>query len=341
MPRRNQLSRRTLLGGAGALIALPWLEAMGPTRRARGADPMPPPLRALFYYLPCGIHMQSWTPATEGPDFEITKILEPLVDPNAMVDLKSDVLLLTGLANMPAKPEGPGDHAGGTEDLTVQQGGLWTFRATNFAKNGTLRATAVVGGKTVTLSGDRQISASDLGWKLDANGDAGLTTPAEAKYTRVKMPAEVGAGSYVDTPLEITFSDGAKTVKRTVTVEPALSASVTVAASAQIGASNLRNGRDINGPFDVYSQEMFAFIREETPPDSVVIFFRPRAMRLLGERDSFLSTECARLPMGDYLALSKKADDSLQIPENQIQGCGLSLTSVFENRRFIVFRLSQ
>ncbi len=116
---------------------------------------------------------------------------------------------------------------------------------------------------------------------------------------------------------------------------------LSLTASAQIGMSNLRNGRDINGPFDVYSQEMFAFIREGTPPDSVVIFFRPRAMRLLGERDSFLSTECARLPMGDYLVLSKKADDSLQIPENQIQGCGLSLTSVFENRRFIVFRLTQ
>lgn len=114
MSRRNQLSRRTLLGGAGALIALPWLEAMAPTRRARGADPLPPPLRALFYYLPNGLHMQSWTPATEGPNFEITKIMEPLVDPNAMVDLKSDILVLTGLANLPAKPEGPGDHAGGT-----------------------------------------------------------------------------------------------------------------------------------------------------------------------------------------------------------------------------------
>lgn len=116
---------------------------------------------------------------------------------------------------------------------------------------------------------------------------------------------------------------------------------LSLTASARIGISNLQSGRDINGPFDVYSQEMFTFIREGTPPDSVVIFFRPRAMRLLGERDSFLSTECARLPMGDYLVLSKKADDSLQIPENQIQGCGLSLTSVFENRRFIVFRLSQ
>ena len=26
MPRRNTLSRRTLLGGAGTLLALPWLD---------------------------------------------------------------------------------------------------------------------------------------------------------------------------------------------------------------------------------------------------------------------------------------------------------------------------
>jgi len=114
MPRKIQLSRRTLLGGAGALIALPWLEAMSPRGRSARGAPMPPPLRAIFYYLPNGIHMQSWTPQTEGPGFEITKILEPLVDPQAMVDLKGDVLLLSGLANLPAKPEGPGDHAGGT-----------------------------------------------------------------------------------------------------------------------------------------------------------------------------------------------------------------------------------
>lgn len=114
MPRRTQLSRRTLLGGAGALLALPWLEAMAPTgRRARGAEP-DSPLRALFYYLPNGLHMQSWTPATEGPNFEITPTLAPFVDPQAMIDLKGDILLLSGLQNMPAKPEGPGDHAGGT-----------------------------------------------------------------------------------------------------------------------------------------------------------------------------------------------------------------------------------
>ncbi len=115
MKRRMPLSRRTLLGGAGALLALPWLEAMMPrTARRATAAPDTPPLRALFYYLPNGIHMQSWTPVGEGANFEITKILEPLVDPQAQVNLKDDVLLLTGLANNPGKPEGPGDHAGGT-----------------------------------------------------------------------------------------------------------------------------------------------------------------------------------------------------------------------------------
>jgi hypothetical protein len=116
---------------------------------------------------------------------------------------------------------------------------------------------------------------------------------------------------------------------------------LSLAASAQIGSTNLRNGREINGPFDPYSQAMFSFIREKTPTDSVVIFFRPRAMRLLGGRDSFLSTECERVPLGDYLAMSKKADDSLQIVADQVEGCGLPLEPVFENRRFIVYRLGE
>ncbi|HEY0138500.1 MAG TPA: DUF1552 domain-containing protein [Nannocystis sp.] len=115
MKRNLPLSRRTMLGGAGALIALPWLEALAPRVGGRAnAAPEPSPKRALFYYLPCGIHMQSWTPATEGPNYELTKILSPLVDQNAMRDLKGDTMVITGLANYPAKPEGPGDHAGGT-----------------------------------------------------------------------------------------------------------------------------------------------------------------------------------------------------------------------------------
>lgn len=108
MTRRKQLSRRTLLGGAGALIALPWLEAMLPVGRRAAAAPMDPALRLLCWYLPNGMHMPSWTPQTVGPNYDVPLILEPLAP------LKEDVMVISGLANYPAKPEGPGDHAGGT-----------------------------------------------------------------------------------------------------------------------------------------------------------------------------------------------------------------------------------
>lgn len=101
---------------------------------------------------------------------------------------------------------------------------------------------------------------------------------------------------------------------------------------------NLRNGRAINGPFDAFSTEMFDFIKEETPPESIIIFFKPRAMRLFTERDSIMVLECERLPAGDYVAIHKKWDNS-QIQPQDIGECGIPLENVFENRRFIVYKI--
>ncbi|MFT3888909.1 MAG: Ig-like domain repeat protein [Arachnia sp.] len=133
----------------------------------------------------------------------------------------------------------PGDHAHGAEDLLVQQSGSWTFRATNFTPNGVLRATATIGGSTKTLSGIGQISATDLGWRLDAKGDAGL-----ADYVRVQLPSNVTPG-----PLEVTFSDGTKTVRRTLTVEPpVVAASVVVAPSAALAGTVRITGKGFLHP---------------------------------------------------------------------------------------------
>ncbi len=108
MKRPFRLSRRAMLGGAGALIALPWLEAMLPFGRRATASDEETPLRLLCYYMPNGFHMPSWTPQTAGPGYDLPLILEPLAA------VQEDITVLTGLANYPAKPEGPGDHAGGT-----------------------------------------------------------------------------------------------------------------------------------------------------------------------------------------------------------------------------------
>jgi hypothetical protein len=103
----KRLPRRTLLRGAGTTIALPLLDAMMPAL-GRAAQSKPP-LRLLFGYVPNGIIMRHWTPATEGRQFDLPRILQPLTP------FREDLLVLTGLAHRTG--EGPaGDHAraGGT-----------------------------------------------------------------------------------------------------------------------------------------------------------------------------------------------------------------------------------
>jgi hypothetical protein len=103
--------------------------------------------------------------------------------------------------------------------------------------------------------------------------------------------------------------------------------------------ANLQNQREINGPFDPFSIETYEYIKNNTPPESVIVFFKPRAMRLMTGRDALALTECERVPEGDYLALSKKVGENLQIPPERIKECKLPLDKVFENRRFLVYQV--
>src|SRR5262244_471576 len=73
---RKHLSRRTFLQGAGATLALPFLESMIPAMTARAATNSS--TRLAFVYVPHGAIMDKWTPKTEGADFEFTPILKPL-----------------------------------------------------------------------------------------------------------------------------------------------------------------------------------------------------------------------------------------------------------------------
>lgn len=111
-------------------------------------------------------------------------------------------------------------------------------------------------------------------------------------------------------------------------------------SSGYRAVSNLRSDRQINGPFDPFSSDVYNFIRAETPSDSIIVFYKPRAMRLFTDRDTLMSTECDRLTLGDYLVLSYKAENS-QIPPAEIDKCKLAIQKVFENRRFIVYELPQ
>lgn len=107
---KGRLSRRTLLRGLGAAVALPWLECMSPTTSLLGADKKTagaPPLRMLFFNVPNGVHMPHWTPSSEGHKFELPDILTELAD------YRKYLTILSGLTldGAQAHGDGGGDHA--------------------------------------------------------------------------------------------------------------------------------------------------------------------------------------------------------------------------------------
>lgn len=119
---------------------------------------------------------------------------------------------------------------------------------------------------------------------------------------------------------------------------PAL-AILSLGVSAWSGWINLKNGREINGPFDPISSDMFEFIRDKTPADSVVIFFKPRAMRLFTNRDSFMTDRCTDLSKGDYVVIHEKQGSNGQLTQQQVEACDVPLESVFNNKRFTVYQI--
>jgi hypothetical protein len=89
-----RLSRRTVLRGASAALALPWLEAMAPlvARAAQGAGAsLDRPVRLAALFFPNGVREDRWTPEHTGRDWTLTSQLAPLAP------VKSDVSVVSGL----------------------------------------------------------------------------------------------------------------------------------------------------------------------------------------------------------------------------------------------------
>jgi len=100
------MSRRTILRGFGAALALPVLDAMVPALTAAAGTAAAPVKRLGVFYVPNGMSMPYWFPKAEGPLAELPPTLKSLAA------FKDRVLLCGGLADEPAnRVKGGGDHA--------------------------------------------------------------------------------------------------------------------------------------------------------------------------------------------------------------------------------------
>lgn len=85
------LSRRTLLRGVGASLALPWLEAMASGSKVQS------PTRFAALYMPNGVHAEHWSPTQTGKQFDLPATLKPLTA------LQDQLIVLSNLWNAAAK----------------------------------------------------------------------------------------------------------------------------------------------------------------------------------------------------------------------------------------------
>ena len=94
---RGALSRRSLIRGTGAALALPWLEAMMPRRitasEREHETPDDTPIRLAALFVPNGVRQDMWTPKGVGREFELSPTL------CALKKFKDKLLILTNLWN--------------------------------------------------------------------------------------------------------------------------------------------------------------------------------------------------------------------------------------------------
>src|SRR5262244_321374 len=99
------ISRREVLWGMGATLALPLLDAMVPALSAQSKTAAKAIHRFGVMYIPNGMIMNKWTPALDGTAFEFSPTLQSLAP------YRDQFLVLSNLACVPTPGRPGGAHA--------------------------------------------------------------------------------------------------------------------------------------------------------------------------------------------------------------------------------------
>jgi len=117
MRKSPNLSRRFMLKGLGAMLALPKLEIMAAPVTSVGTTPAGAasaggaPLRFISIFQPNGVYPAAWDVKGEGRDYTFSRILKPLES------MRDDLLVVSGLNNTAG-----GGHVGMTSAFLTAHG---------------------------------------------------------------------------------------------------------------------------------------------------------------------------------------------------------------------------
>jgi len=102
---KKAISRRTVLRGLGAAVALPLLDSMIPALSAMAKTAGKPVNRFGVFYVPNGMIMKNYLPVVQGVGFEMTPTL------SALAPFREQMLVLSGLNSIASTGRPGGAHA--------------------------------------------------------------------------------------------------------------------------------------------------------------------------------------------------------------------------------------
>jgi hypothetical protein len=184
---KKHLSRRTLLRGVGATIALPLLDSMIPARTALAQTAATPKSRLGCIYVPHGATMDKWTPAATGKNFELSEILQPL-EP-----FRDRVCVISGLAHAGVAPW-TGEDTGGAENhvraAAVFLSGAHPVKGDRAFVGPTVDQLAAAGIGQETPLPSVELSIEEMGLSCDAGFTCAYRNTLAWKSATLPLPME-------------------------------------------------------------------------------------------------------------------------------------------------------
>lgn len=107
--------------------------------------------------------------------------------------------------------------------------------------------------------------------------------------------------------------------------------------SAQFGTSYIAEG-ELPGPYQMESLELFTTIRQNTPQDSIVLFFKPRVMTLYTGRRSIATTNLVKVTGMSPLYIACRPEDDC---ESIIHQPSWDSDLLLENDQFSLYYLEE